>query len=152
VNLRETPTDPPSTATTPASLQAVTPRRVPLPIGRRLAIPGLISGALLLAACGGSDGGAAPAATATPTTSSAATGATDPDPDGSATGGDTPDAGVGTSDPSPESPGTPDPTLPGEPTAVPPVLDFSAPLVGGGQIEVASLAGTPVLFWFWAPF
>jgi hypothetical protein len=133
----------------PAILPAVTPRRVPLAIGRRLAIPGLITGALLLAACGGSDGGAAPAATAAPTTPSATAEATDPDPDGSATGGDTSDAGVGTSDPSPESP---DPTLPGEPTAVPPVLDFSAPLVGGGQIEVASLAGTPVLFWFWAPF
>lgn len=31
------------------------------------------------------------------------------------------------------------------------VLQFTAPLVGGGQFDGASLAGTPVAFWFWAP-
>lgn len=36
--------------------------------------------------------------------------------------------------------------------AVPAALDFSAPLVGGGDIEVAALAGRPVLLWFWAPW
>ncbi len=34
---------------------------------------------------------------------------------------------------------------------VPAVLQFTAPLVGGGQFEGASVAGRPVAFWFWAP-
>ncbi len=36
--------------------------------------------------------------------------------------------------------------------AVPAALQFSAPLVGGGDLEAASLAGRPVLLWFWAPW
>jgi hypothetical protein len=36
--------------------------------------------------------------------------------------------------------------------AVPQILDFSAPLVGGGTLEGADLAGAPVAFWFWAPW
>ena len=40
----------------------------------------------------------------------------------------------------------------GEPAAVVPAsLQFSAPLVGGGTFDGASVAGTPVVFWFWAP-
>ena len=35
--------------------------------------------------------------------------------------------------------------------SVPAVLQFTAPLVGGGQFEGASVAGRPVAFWFWAP-
>ena len=31
------------------------------------------------------------------------------------------------------------------------VLDFAAPLVGGGTFEGADLAGRPVALWFWAP-
>ena len=31
------------------------------------------------------------------------------------------------------------------------VLTFSAPKLGGGTLEGASLAGKPVAFWFWAP-
>jgi len=38
--------------------------------------------------------------------------------------------------------------VPGE---VPELLDFRAPLVGGGQLDSAALAGTPVVYWFWAP-
>ena len=30
-------------------------------------------------------------------------------------------------------------------------LAFTAPLVGGGTIDLAQYAGTPVLLWFWAP-
>jgi ABC-type glycerol-3-phosphate transport system substrate-binding protein len=30
-------------------------------------------------------------------------------------------------------------------------LDFTAPLVGGGTLEGASLRGRAVLLWFWAP-
>ncbi len=36
--------------------------------------------------------------------------------------------------------------------AVPAALDFSAPLVGGGEIEMGQYAGRPVLLWFWAPW
>ena len=34
---------------------------------------------------------------------------------------------------------------------VPASLQFSAPLVGGGDIDAATLAGKPTVFWFWAP-
>lgn len=37
-------------------------------------------------------------------------------------------------------------------TAVPAALQFAAPLVGGGEIELGELAGRPVLLWFWAPW
>ncbi len=37
-------------------------------------------------------------------------------------------------------------------TEVPAALDFSAPLVGGGEIEMGEFAGRPVLLWFWAPW
>ena len=30
-------------------------------------------------------------------------------------------------------------------------LQFTAPLVGGGDIDAATLAGKPTRFWFWAP-
>lgn len=36
--------------------------------------------------------------------------------------------------------------------AVPAALRFTAPLVGGGEIELGELAGRPVLLWFWAPW
>ena len=35
--------------------------------------------------------------------------------------------------------------------AVPPSLSFSAPMLGGGQLDGASLAGQAVMLWFWAP-
>jgi len=31
-------------------------------------------------------------------------------------------------------------------------LAFSAPLVDGGELDVRSLAGRPVVFWFWSPY
>ena len=34
---------------------------------------------------------------------------------------------------------------------VPALLQFTAPLVGGGEIAGAELAGKPTAFWFWAP-
>ncbi|MEE2768301.1 MAG: hypothetical protein VX833_03710 [Actinomycetota bacterium] len=44
------------------------------------------------------------------------------------------------------------PTITTSSTAVVPVLlDFEAPLVGGGTIRGADLAGRDTLFWFWAP-
>jgi len=42
---------------------------------------------------------------------------------------------------------------PEEPTvAVPALLDFTAPAVGGGTVEGADHAGKPVALWFWAPW
>lgn len=38
------------------------------------------------------------------------------------------------------------------PATVPEALAFSAPLVGGGTLELGTLAGKPVVMWFWAPF
>ena len=51
------------------------------------------------------------------------------------------------------SPGaTAAPTTTTSPAAVvPALLDFEAPLVGGGTIRGADLAGRDTLFWFWAP-
>jgi hypothetical protein len=31
------------------------------------------------------------------------------------------------------------------------LLNFTAALVGGSQVDAASLLGKPVAFWFWAP-
>jgi hypothetical protein len=31
-------------------------------------------------------------------------------------------------------------------------LQFQAPILGGGTLDGASLAGRPVLLWFWAPY
>jgi hypothetical protein len=38
--------------------------------------------------------------------------------------------------------------------ALPPpdALRFTAPLVGGGDVDLAGYAGQPVLLWFWAPY
>lgn len=35
--------------------------------------------------------------------------------------------------------------------AVPALLQFTAPLVGGGEIVGDELAGKPTAFWFWSP-
>ena len=43
------------------------------------------------------------------------------------------------------------PTGTGDQAEVPDALAFSAPLVGGGTIDLADYAGKPVLLWFWAP-
>jgi hypothetical protein len=34
---------------------------------------------------------------------------------------------------------------------VPEALQFTAPLVGGGEFSGAAVADKPTLFWFWAP-
>jgi hypothetical protein len=44
------------------------------------------------------------------------------------------------------------PTDGGDPTAaVPQALQFTAPLVGGGEFTGADFADKPTVFWFWAP-
>ena len=32
------------------------------------------------------------------------------------------------------------------------VLAFTAPLVGGGELDASTLAGETAVFWFWSPF
>jgi len=34
---------------------------------------------------------------------------------------------------------------------VPGLLQFTAPLVGGGELDAAELADKPTAFWFWSP-
>ena len=58
----------------------------------------------------------------------------------------TPDAAA---DPAPDAAAEPAPAT--DPVTVPAALQFSAPLVGGGEIDAVSLAGKPTVFWFWAP-
>lgn len=36
-------------------------------------------------------------------------------------------------------------------SATPELLQFTSPLVGGGEIDAAALAGKPTAFWFWSP-
>lgn len=36
-------------------------------------------------------------------------------------------------------------------SVVPELLQFDAPLIGGGEIEGDTLAGKPTAFWFWSP-
>ena len=39
----------------------------------------------------------------------------------------------------------------GDAASAPDALRFEAPLVGGGNLDFRSLAGTTVALWFWAP-
>ena len=105
-------------------------------------LPALAAGSLLVAACSGgstNDGTAAtpePAAETSPPTDTPAT-------DTPAT--DTPAADT----PAADAPAT-EPAA-GDVVAAPASLQFTAPLVGGGELDAATLAGKPTLFWFWAP-
>jgi hypothetical protein len=105
-----------------------------LPRSRRIVALCCATG-LVLAACGSDTGSeAAPSisVTAAPDATSADTAAPDTASGDTAAPADT--DGVG------------------EPAAVvPATLQFSAPLVGGGTFDGASVAGAPVVFWFWAP-
>lgn len=74
--------------------------------------------------------GPAEAPAAQPPSTDAATGTTP------TTGSDTT-----TAEPSPTEPAV----------VVPELLQFTAPLVGGGTFDGAAAAGKPTVFWFWAP-
>jgi hypothetical protein len=76
-------------------------------------------------------------------------------------GGSEPDTATKATTLAPEtaaSPATSPAASPAQPAPVaavsgaPDALQFTAPLVGGGTLDLASLAGPPVLLWFWAPF
>jgi hypothetical protein len=101
--------------------------------------------ALVAASCGGGDS-ADPATT--DATSTATAPGTDAPADTADPATDAPDetaADAATADAAPV-----DDTATA-PAAVPAALQFSAPLVGGGEIDATTLAGTPTAFWFWAP-
>jgi len=87
-------------------------------------IPAVATVALLAAACG-SDG------------------STDSALPAPAEASDTADAPDDTSDDAPADQAAAD--------GVPELLQFTAPLVGGGEIDATSTAGTPTAFWFWSP-
>jgi hypothetical protein len=113
----------------------------------RHVLPLALAGTLALAACGSSDDGDTTAAV---TVAPAATPAPTEAPDAGAPGTEAPSPAQ--SAPATAAPGSSAPPPATEaPVAVPAALDFTAPLVGGGQIEMGSLAGRPVVLWFWAP-
>jgi thiol-disulfide isomerase/thioredoxin len=95
-------------------------------VPRLAAVPALLLAVTLLAACGG---GAEPTGTA-PATSAA------PQPEPTETG----------------KAGKADPTGKDEAAPVPESLRFTATTVGGESFDGATLAGRPVLLWFWAPW
>jgi hypothetical protein len=98
--------------------------------------------ALTLAACG-SGGGDDAADSVT-----SATVADDTDAD-TATTTPSDDTRASASTPATDGTTTPDPTAAA--AVVPDILQFSAPLVGGGTFDGAAVAGIPTAFWFWAP-
>jgi Flp pilus assembly protein TadG len=109
-----------------------------------------LAGALALAACGSDDAATDTGASATeaPAAETAPSVENTEAPEG-ATPADTGSASAATTAPSAGA------TTPGTESAsveVPEVLQFSSALVGGGELDLATLAGRPVLLWFWAPF
>jgi hypothetical protein len=97
--------------------------------------------ALVLAACGGSDGNdAAPAPTQAPT--QAATESTAASGSGQTT--------LPAGDAAPASTQVEPPAAPA-PAEVVELLKIAPAKLGGGTIDLAQYAGRPVAFWFWAP-
>jgi hypothetical protein len=94
--------------------------------------------ASLLAACGGTSDGSTSGTAGTPTTV--------------AVGDTVNDTVNGTAAPTETGPapsaGEPATTAAAE---APEALQFSAPLVGGGDIDFTQFAGRTVALWFWAP-
>ena len=103
--------------------------------GRPLRVAAFACAAGLIAACGGaSDDAVDQDATGAPTAAETAPVQTDgPDETG--------EAGTDTD--------TADATDSG--AVVPASLQFTAPLIGGGEIVGDALAGKPTAFWFWSP-
>ena len=134
------------------------------PVIRRRALLVTAAVTLTVAGCGGSSstGDETDAATAdAPATASADDPSTASETTASADG-PTPTAGADDEaapapatapataggDPGSEEPDTNEAPAPVE---APEALRFTAPLVGGGELDVATLADKPTVFWFWAP-
>jgi hypothetical protein len=73
----------------------------------------------------------------------------------SACGDDTRTGNAGATSPSvstsPASTVPPETASPDQAASAPEALQFSAPVVGGGELDLRSYAGQTVAFWFWAP-
>ena len=110
---------------------------------KRLTLPLIAVG--ILTACGGADyGSAQPAAAPAESNPAPASQPADSVADVAAP----PVVATGPSAPSSPVEGSGS----GQPVNVPEALKFAAPLIGGGDIELTTLAGRPVLLWFWAPW
>lgn len=94
---------------------------------------------LLLTACGASsEGDRGSASSATTAGSSATTSVSSPAPSASAGDTDTADTADTVAAAS-------------APASVPDILQFQAPLLGGGTYDGATAAGKVTAYWFWAP-
>ena len=102
----------------------------------------IVSALLTLSACG-ADSGAEGTDPADPTDAATPDAAASRTSDAGPTGSKSPSRTTTTPTTTPTS--APD-------AAVPEVLDFSATTVSGEAFEGASVAGRPVLLWFWAPW
>lgn len=72
---------------------------------------------------------------------------------GPGSSGAPPSALAASTSPTPSGPSAvPSSTAPSAPPSVPQVLDFTAQTVDGQPFQGASLAGQPVVMWFWAPW
>ena len=63
-----------------------------------------------------------------------------------------PEGAAGSTLPTPTTTASPSGPSSSQPVAVPSILEFDAPLLAGGMLHGASLAGRDVAFWFWAPW
>ncbi len=107
---------------------------------RRVGTTVAATAAVVLAACGGSGSDTV----ADPVSGDPAVETTAPSGDDA--------AGSDASDESPPDSAVTDPSATEAPaTDTPDILRFTAPLVGGGEIDASTTAGTPTAFWFWAP-
>ncbi|WP_395161121.1 hypothetical protein [Ilumatobacter sp.] len=103
-------------------------------------LPALAASSLLIAACGGGSTNDGTAATPKPAAETSLA-------------SDVPAIDVAAAGPAPADTAAAGDVVaaPGDVVAAPAALQFTAPLVGGGELDAATLAGKPTLFWFWAP-
>lgn len=140
---------------------------------RRNMVALIATGALVVAGCGSDDGGAQPGATAVDRTTELdratepTDGAVDPSEDDGSPADDDAEAaaeppvddddvsGDGSHGEAAANVGDTAGTVPSDAAAgaaAPEILQVSAPLIGGGELDLATVADRPVLLWFWSPF
>lgn len=124
-------------------------------------IPAVLAGTLLFAACGAES--ASNTASEPPVSAAepevAATEAPESDPPAVAAAAPEADTETAVDEPAPAVSAAAEPAaaepaadpVEAAPVVVPASLQFSAPLVGGGNLDATTLAGKPTVFWFWAP-
>lgn len=118
--------------------------------GSRRAVAVAISLGIVLVACGDAEPDTAAQPAATTAAVATANPATAPVDGAATTAPAAPGSTAAMPAPAPTSAGGSATTA--APVEAPEALRFTAPLVGGGTIDAATLAGPPVLFWFWAPY